>query len=740
VFEGGEGNFVVHRCQEPGFVVAVPVFQAPPNRCQVCQETSSVGQLTVSLDSASAEFSLSPIMNHESLCALRPGAKHLCDRIGGITLLAAVGLWACGATGAALAAETITTELLLQDMTDLAGMAEFPSPAYTCKQFSSYDRKSKSPTEEWFANNDCGQYLRVEEKAGRKEHVMMDVAGPGAIVRIWSANPAGTIRFYLDGADQPALEAPLSDLLGGKYPGLPRPLAGEYSKGWNLYLPVPYAKHCKVTSDKGGFYYHVNYRTYEPGTRVESFQASQLQALSGRLEKLAARLAAPRGSLSDLGGDTEAFDFDLGPGQSILQELNGPKAFTGFSFKITSADLEAALRGTVAKITFDGEPCVEAPLGDLLGTAPGVNAYSSLPMGMTKEGEMYAHWLMPFKESAVIELVNLGKADVKMAGEFGVKDYTWTDRSMHFHAKWRADFDVPTRPMIDWNYLTAQGRGVFAGVAFAIDNPVKAWWGEGDEKIYVDGEAFPSHFGTGTEDYYGYAWCFPGLFTHAYHAQPRCDGPGNYGRTSVNRFHILDRIPFARDFKFDMELWHWDEKCKVNMAVTAYWYARPGAKDTFKGIRAEEVGLRPMAAYVIPRVPGAIEGETMRVVRAQGTVGPQDWDSISAGQHLWWHAGTKPGDTLAVAFPVAKAGKYRVFGRFLRAKDYGIHQLAINGQKAGQPMDFYNPEVRATRELDLGVFELKEGDNEFSATIVGANEKAVKSYMLGLDYLKLKAE
>ena len=73
----------------------------------------------------------------------------------------------------------------------------------------------------------------------------------------------------------------------------------------------------------------------------------------------------------------------------------------------------------------------------------------------------------------------------------------------------------------------------------------------------MDGETFPSHFGTGTEDYYGYAWCWPGLFTHAYHAQPRCDGPGNYGRTSVNRFHILDRIPFTKDFKFDMELWHW---------------------------------------------------------------------------------------------------------------------------------------------------------------------------------------
>ncbi len=163
-------------------------------------------------------------------------------------------------------AATITTSSLIDEMTDLSGMAEFPNPAYTCKQFSSYDRGAKSPTENWFANGDAGQYLRIEESDGRKEYVMMDTAGPGAIVRIWSANPAGTLRIYLDGASEPVIEAQMSELLGGKFPGLPQPIAGEYSKGWNLYFPIPYAQHCKVTSDKGGFYYHVNYRTYPPGT------------------------------------------------------------------------------------------------------------------------------------------------------------------------------------------------------------------------------------------------------------------------------------------------------------------------------------------------------------------------------------------------------------------------------------------------------------------------------------------
>jgi len=623
-------------------------------------------------------------------------------------------------------------------MTDLARLAEFPNPAFTCRQFSSYDRKSKSPTEDWFANHDRGQYLRVEERAGRNEFVMMDAAGPGAIVRIWSANPEGTLRIYLDGAAQPALEAPMPDLLGGRVPGLPQPLAGERSKGWNLYFPIPYARHCKVTSDKGDFYYHVNYRTYAPGTAVETFSQARLGALAGRIERLVARLETPRGARGDFSGQVEPFALRLEPGESVSEYFPGPLAFTRAVVRLTATDRPAALRGIVVKIAFDGQTTVESPLGDFFGTAPGINPYATLPLGMTADGEMYCHWFMPFRQFATLELVNHSSVSAQLTGELTLRDYTWTEASMHFHAKWRAAFDVPTRPMIDWNYLTAQGRGVFAGVAFAIDNPVKDWWGEGDEKIYVDGETFPSHFGTGTEDYYGYAWCWPGLFTHAYHAQPRCDGPGNYGRTSVNRFHILDRIPFTQEFKFDMELWHWHAQCQVNLAVVAYWYARPGATDNFAAIRPQDAVVRPLAEYVVPRVAGAIEGETMRIVRVTGTAAPQDWDGLSGGSHLWWHAGMKPGDTLAVAFPAPSAGKYRVLAKFLRARDYGQHQLAINGARTGDPIDFYNPEVRPSREMDLGVFDLKAGDNEFTATVVGANEKAIKAYMFGLDYLLLK--
>ncbi len=637
------------------------------------------------------------------------------------------------------AAAPITTGSLIDEMTDLSGLASFPQPPYTCKQFSSYDRKSKSPQEDWFANGDAGQFLRVEDRDGRKEHVMMDTAGPGAIVRIWSANPEGTIRIYLDGATQPVIATPMSTLLGGTFNGLPKPIAGEYSKGWNLYFPIPYAKSCKVTSDKGGFYYHINYRTYPAGTAVETFQISQLLTLAPRIQQLAARLDKPRGTDSERGGYAQSFELNLPAGGNVRQEFTGPSAFTRTTLRLNAANRDAALRGVVVKIRFDGAVCVEAPIGDLFGSSPGINVFSTLPLGMEEDGEMYCHWFMPFRELAVIDLINHTDQEVTLSGEIASADYTWTDRSMLFHAKWRAQNQVPTRPMIDWNYLTARGQGVFAGVSFAIDNPVRDWWGEGDEKIYVDGETFPSHFGTGTEDYYGYAWCWPGLFTHAYHAQPRCDGPGNYGHTSVNRFHIVDRIPFTKDFRFDMELWHWNDKCKVNMAVTAYWYARPGATDQFPPVRPEDAVVHFMEPYSPPRVPGAIEGESLKILEVKGTADPQSWGGLSGEQHLWWHIGVNPGDRLAVAFPAPKAGKYRVLAQFLSARDYGIHQLAINGQNAGAPRDFYQPDVKATGEVDLGVFDLKAGDNNvFSVTVVGANDQAEKSYMFGLDYLMLK--
>lgn len=94
----------------------------------------------------------------------------------------------------------VTVAGLLNEMIDPAVVASWPQRPFYSKQASSYDRRSVSPDSAgWGANADQGQYIRTEEVEGRKELVMMDAKGPGAIVRFWltTFKRNGTIRIYL---------------------------------------------------------------------------------------------------------------------------------------------------------------------------------------------------------------------------------------------------------------------------------------------------------------------------------------------------------------------------------------------------------------------------------------------------------------------------------------------------------------------------------------------------------------
>lgn len=663
--------------------------------------------------------------------------------VGVVVILGLLVVW----SGSWLAAaERVTVASVLDEMTDLAALAELPDPPFTCKQFSSYDRRSKTPEDHgaWFANSDHGKYLRVEERDGRKEYVMMDAEGPGCVVRIWSANAAGDLRIYLDGSDQPALEMNMQHAMDGEHEPFLAPFAGVRSRGWNLYFPFPYARRCKVTTTARDIYYHVNYRTYPRGTSVESFTMAQIEALKDRVADVGRRLARPYVSnLPPENAVTKPIKLlRLAPGASkTIVELRGPAAIFGLEAALDVGNWRQLLRHTILQIAFDGEskPSVLCPLGDFFGASPDINPYESLPLSVHRSGEMRSKWFMPFERTCRIMLVNQGPETVGFYGRVTTVPYRWTDRSMRFHAKWWAQNDMPTRPFHDWTILKCSGEGVFVGCMLSVSNPVKNWWGEGDEKIFVDGEPFPSHFGTGSEDYFGYAWCNNQLFTHAYHNQPRCDGPGNYGLTSNNRFHVIDRIPFTKQFQFDIEAWHSHRDTTVSYNATGYWYARPGGTDFYQPLtRAMLQVVEPPPLPPPLKVKGALEGETLRIVKKSGSPEVQGVEGKWSGEkHLWWRK-AKPGDVLVLAFPVKEAGRYDVFANFTRANDYGIIQLFINDRKVGKPMDFYGRRVAPTGRKKLGTFELKKGDNLLTAEIVGKNKKAIPNYMFGLDYLLLE--
>ncbi len=144
-----------------------------------------------------------------------------------------------------------------------------------------------------------------------------------------------------------------------------------------------------------------------------------------------------------------------------------------------------------------------------------------------------------------------------------------------------------------------------------------------------------------------------------------------------------------------------------------------------------------------PRVPGAIEGETMKILAKSGDANPQNMSEYkdftwSGGEQLWW-TGAKPGDRLTLALPVTISGKYSIEAVLTRASDYGVVKFLIDGQPlSDKQTDLFGSRVSNTNQLVLGEKELTAGEHRLTVEITGANPEAVKAYMFGLDYLWLE--
>ncbi len=533
----------------------------------------------------------------------------------------------------------------------------------------------------------------------------------------------------------------------------------EYQfRGHNLYFPIPYARQCKITYetsaevDRGArtgeaLYYQINYRTYQEGTEVKSFSLNQLEQLADKIDRVQQQLTKT-GVSEDKITNRDSITATIGAGESQSASLDGPGAIRQLTVNLKAEDLSQALRSTILEISFDGQRTVWCPVGEFFGTGYKFTPYATWYTQVLDNGDMNCYWIMPFEESCEFTLHNLGDQTVELVnGEAAWSPWDWDDRSMYFHATWRQLTKVGTRGgksmegqgAFDVNYVEVKGQGVYVGDTLTVFNGSKAWWGEGDEKIFVDGESFPSHFGTGTEDYYGYAWCKPASFDAPFHAQP--DGRGNLdvGFSVNSRYRALDAIPFTKQIKFDMELWHWADT-QVNYAPSTFWYARPGATSNVNpdpDTAAEAVALQREDVVEVFLAKDAVEGEAMKIVELTGgTTEIQEMGHFrwSDDKQLWWRDG-KQGDRLVLMFPVAKAGRYKVSANLTKAVDYGMVKLTLNDLEPKE-FDRFHPSVTHDK-LELGTFQLPAGTNRLTVELTGINEQAVKKYMFGLDYLEL---
>lgn len=496
-----------------------------------------------------------------------------------------------------LAGEPVTIESLLTEMIDHESVARFPEPEFRLKQESSYNRASKTPDdrEGWFMNHDFNSndedqnFIRIEENNGRREWVLMDHQGPGAIVRTWmpwrnqmNAETDTVMYIYLDGAAEPSIEGNMLGLFDGT--GLiPYPLAHPSLRSAVSFFPIPYARSCKVTVNERPFFYQFTFREYPEGTPVKTFTMADFDAAEALTKTVGDTLLNPQADSSALplaSSDTlsalAANSIDLPAGPGSIREL---------TIKLGDTADPAVTWSLILQIEFDGNQTVWCPIGDFFGSGIGLNPFNGWFRTVAEDGTMSCRWVMPYRQSGKVSLVNLADRPVEATLSVRTGKWPWDDRSMYFNASWRGQVPVGTMPRSDWNYVTLKGRGVYVGDTLTIMNPVERWWGEGDEKIWVDGEDFPSIFGTGTEDYYGYSWGgrSTDFYEHPFHAQPfshkynklnrkpEIDEKNAQGISTETRTRSLDTMPFGSSLQLDMEIWSATD-CAMGYGVGVYWY------------------------------------------------------------------------------------------------------------------------------------------------------------------------
>lgn len=225
---------------------------------------------------------------------------------------------------------------------------------------------------------------------------------------------------------------------------------------------------------------------------------------------------------------------------------------------MTTLPSPKVLRGAVVRAYWDDQahPSIECPLGDFFGFAHGASA--AFESEVHSVGERYGMniWLpMPFTRRARITLTNESGIPFPL---FYQIDYTLGDAHGGDVGRLHAWFtrQNPTRKGIDFEVMPRrEGRGRYIGTMIGVRPRDAAWWGEGEVKIFLDGDReFATIVGTGTEDYAGLSFGLqrtPFRFHGA--TQVEKTHPTDTGRVSFYRWHLPDPIFWSRDIRVTMQ-------------------------------------------------------------------------------------------------------------------------------------------------------------------------------------------
>jgi len=266
-----------------------------------------------------------------------------------------------------------------------------------------------------------------------------------------------------------------------------------------------------------------------------------------------------------------------------LADVDGPGAIQHFWCTVN----DKFFRSLILRIYWDGaeNPSVEVPLGDFFcngwNTRVDVRA---LPINVNPKGGLNSYFPMPFRKHVRMTLENRGLEDCEL---YYVINYALTDvpeDEAYFHAQFRRTNPLPYKQ----EYVILDGvagKGHYVGVYMAWQQNSQGWWGEGEFKVFLDGDhEFPTFCGTGTEDYFGGAWCFHANYSAPFLGYPLGESDGRPGnRHGLYRFHVMDPIRFEKDIRIQIQALGWRSNGRLfplqdDISSVAYWYQTHPAK------------------------------------------------------------------------------------------------------------------------------------------------------------------
>lgn len=461
--------------------------------------------------------------------------------------------------------------------------------------------------------------------------------------------------------------------------------------------------------------------------------------------------AEPRGDLDEA---SNYDNFTVPPGAThVLMDEKGPGVITHLWITFLGPQPQDwAKKGAanhqemLLRIYWDGDPrpAVEAPVGDFFANAFGKRSeVNSLPVIVEDADSYNCFWQMPFRKSAKIEIVNQSEKQISLLYyniDWIKKDKLPKD-TPYFYAQYRQEY--PVEPGKDYVILDTQGKGHYVGTVLSVRTRSPSWFGEGDEKIYIDGEQKASIWGTGTEDYFLSAWGLRVCST-PYFGVPYFDQWGIVGgHTSAYRWHLNDPIVFNTGLKVTMEHFGWiapDENPNYkatswnerqdDYSSVAFWYQT--GKPTFTA-RAPHARERKLPS--LERVIAYAREFTAPANHGNGDATSQQLELYDEAQ-LFYRPTQAEGAWVEIPFEVKTKEPLRLLINATKAEDYGRYQASLNGVKLGSPINLYNAKL-VNEEVHLLDFWPEPGKYTLRLECVG-KAPVSQGYNLGLESVRLR--